>query len=60
MKFNWKEIRIDLAAFHEFLVANVSNSDGIVADEQEFEVVEKNPFTQEEKEAVTAYFLSIS
>lgn len=56
MDLQWKSFKIDLDSFSLFLKQNIPNSDGIIAEETKFTVVEKNPFTENEKDLVTNYY----
>jgi hypothetical protein len=59
MTFSWKENHIDLSEFYQFLKNNIPNSDGIVADEIKFIIVETQPFTQEEINSIDEYYNSL-
>lgn len=41
----WKEFQIDLASFGQFLLLEIPKADGIVANEDYFEIIELEPFT---------------
>lgn len=51
---------IDWQAFHDFLVANVTNADGICSNDTGYTVIEKNPFTDADISTVTAYYSSLT
>lgn len=59
MQFPWKPFQIDLNSFYTYVSSNVSSSDGIVATEDYFEVVESTPFTPEESSLVQDYYDSL-
>lgn len=56
MRLSWKEFHIDLSDFFEFVKINIQSSDGIVADEFGFNIIEKIPFTQEEIDLILNYY----
>lgn len=60
MIFNWLNFKIDLNSFNEFLKSNIQNSDGIIANEVEFNIVEKEQFTQEEVDLINSYYNSLT
>lgn len=51
---------IDFDSFHDFLVANVPDADGIVSTDSGFEVIEKTPFSQADIDAVNGYYSALT
>lgn len=47
---------ISYPSFHDFLVANVPNADGICTADTGYLVIEKNPFVQADIDAVNTYY----
>lgn len=56
MQLAWKEFKIDLKSFQNMLSESCPNSDGIVACEEFFEVIEKQPLTQSETLSILSYY----
>lgn len=51
---------IDYKSLHAFLVANVPSADGVCSCDEGYNVIEKNPFTQDDIDAVSAYFSALT
>lgn len=60
MILQWKTFSIDLPSLGAFLKTNISKADGIVADIDTFEIIEKEPFDQEDAEAIQTYYDSLT
>jgi hypothetical protein len=42
MILEWKDFKIDLISFKDFLDSNISNSDGMIASFEHFKIIEIN------------------
>ena len=60
MVLEWKTFKIDLMSFYSFLSANIPNSDGILATEENMNIIEKNPLTEEEISLIYSYYNSLN
>lgn len=60
MILNWKEFKIDLKSFYDFISNNIPNSDGIVANEDNFVIAEKVPFTSDDITLIMDYYNSLT
>lgn len=56
MVFNWKEFKIDLKSFYEYLQQHVPNACGIVAFNSHFEIPSYTSFTQQEMDLINSYY----
>lgn len=55
MQCNWLPFRIDLGALNAFLQAGAFPTDGIVADEGSFTIVEINPLDEMQRASIQDY-----
>ena len=60
MILEWKQYSIHLGEFNDFLKENCPNADGIIANPDNFEIIEKNPLTQYEIDLINSYYDSLS
>lgn len=60
MLLQWKPFKIDLLAFKDMLDVYCPNTDGIVANEQNFEIIEKNELTGAEIQHIEDYYDSLT
>jgi hypothetical protein len=51
---------IDYDSFHQYLVANVPNADGLCSCDTGYNVIEKNPFTSTDITNVNTYYNSLT
>lgn len=51
---------IDYESFHDYLVANVTNADGLCSCDVGYNIIEKNPFTQADMDSVNSYYNSLT
>lgn len=51
---------IDYASFHAYLTANVPNADGLCSCDEGYNVIEKNPFTEDDQAAINAYYSALT
>lgn len=59
MLLEWKQFRIDLESFHN-LVKTIPNTDGIVANEQRFEIVETSPLDETSVNTIINYYNALT
>lgn len=52
----WKAFKVDIKALNQFLIANVPKSNGIVAYEDYFEIIETEPFDQADLDLINNYY----
>ena len=60
MKLQWKSFKIDLNSFLQFLEASVPESEGIVACEEDMEVIEKTEFDDDTIKLIEDYYNSLT
>lgn len=60
MQLTWKEFKINLKKFYEYLQQNVPEADGIAAYPDKFIVVEKIAFTLEKQTLIQDYYNSLT
>lgn len=60
MKLQWKEYKINLSDLYNFLVANIPEADGIVADINDCEIIEKSEFSQDTKDLIENFYNNMS
>lgn len=60
MIFSWPSFQIDLESFNKFLKTDISDADGIVANESELNIIEKNPLSQNEIDSINNYYNSLT
>lgn len=60
MKLQWKSFKIDLKSFLEFLESSVPESDGIVACEENMEIIEKTKFDDDTIKLIEDYYNSLT
>ncbi len=60
MNFPWKSFPICLRSFNELLKSNNLPTDGIVADNLGFTVVEVQPLTQQQQDLVLSFYNSLN
>lgn len=59
MIFNWKPFKIHLESLYE-VVKTIPSADGISCDDVTFIIVEKTPFTEDEKNIINSYLDSLT
>lgn len=60
MILNWKTFKIDLSKFNNFLDTNLNSYvDGIVANSDNFEIIELSPLQEEQIQIIMNYYNSL-